>query len=436
MSIELPEGIRKSLAETNTKRGCLMRHHPSKENIVWTVLFSLLATLALSACGDSNNVSTPNGAPTANAGPDLGRIRIGTIVTLNGSASSDPNGNPLTYSWTFVSIPAGSAAAIANPTSVSPIFTVDRAGDYIAQLTVNDGQTDSAPDTVLITTNNVPPIANAGPDLGNIALGTRITLNGRSSSDADGDPLTYSWTFVTKPAGSTALLANPTSVSPNFTVDRAGDYVVQLIVNDGTVNSAPDSATISTGNVPPVANAGPNQGGKLPGALITLNGSGSSDANGDPLTYSWTFLSTPAGSTAVLANPTGVNPTFTVDLVTGDYVVQLIVNDGTVNSVPDSVTISTGNVPPVANAGLDQNGVSIGSLITLDGSASFDANGDPLTYSWSFTSKPPGSTAVLSSLTSVSPTFTADLAGDYVVQLIVHDGAVDSVPDSVMITAN
>ena len=318
-----------------------MRHHPSKQNIVWTVLFSLLTTLALNACGDSNNVSTPNGAPTANAGPDLGRIRIGTIVTLNGSASSDPNGNPLTYRWTFVSIPAGSAAAIANPTSVSPIFTVDRAGDYIAQLTVNDGQTDSAPDTVLITTNNVPPVANAGPDLGNIALGTRITLNGRSSSDADGDPLTYRWTFLSTPAGSTAVLANPTSVSPNFTVDRAGDYVVQLIVNDGTVNSAPDSATISTGNV-----------------------------------------------------------------------------------------------PPVANAGLDQNGVSIGSLITLDGSASFDANGDPLTYSWSFTSKPPGSTAVLSSLTSVSPTFTADLAGDFVVQLIVHDGAVDSVPDSVMITAN
>ena len=177
-------------------------------------------------------------------------------------------------------------------------------------------------------------------------------------------------------------------MSPTFTVDRAGDYVVQLIVNDGTVNSAPDNATISTNNVPPVANAGPDQGGKLLGAPITLNGSLSSDANGDSLTYIWTFVSKPAGSTATLAGSTTVSPTFTVDRVTADYIVQLIVNDGTVSSPADSVTISTGNVPPVANAGPDQGGKAPGALVTLDGSGSSDANGDPLTYSWSL-SKPP-----------------------------------------------
>ena len=411
-----------------------MRHHPSLQNIVWTVLFSLLTALTLNACGDSNNVSTPNGAPTANAGPDLGSIRTGTIVTLNGSASSDPNGDPLTYRWTFVSIPAGSAAAIANPTSVSPTFTVDRAGDYIAQLTVNDGQTDSAPDTVLITTNNVPPVANAGPDLGNIAPGTRITLNGRSSADADGDPLTYAWTFVSKPAGSAAALANPTTVSPAFTVDHAGDYIVQLIVNDGTVNSAADRVLISTDNVAPVANAGPDQGRAAPGSTIALDGSGSSDANGDPLTYSWSFQSKPTGSAAVLSNPTIVSPTFVVDR-DGDYVVQLIVSDGTVNSVPNSVTITSDNVAPVADAGPVQT-VAVSALVILAGSASSDANGDPLTYSWTFVSIPVGSLAVLAGSTTVSPTFTADLAGNYVVQLIVHDGTVDSAPDSVIITTN
>ena len=101
-------------------------------------------------------------------------------------------------------------------------------------------------------------------------------------------------------------------MSPTFTVDLAGDYVVQLIVNDGTVNSAPDSVIITTNNVAPVADAGPDQGGKAPGSLVTLNGSGSSDANGDPLTYSWS-LSKPTGSAAILANPTSVSPTFTVD---------------------------------------------------------------------------------------------------------------------------
>ena len=74
-------------------------------------------------------------------------------------------------------------------------------------------------------------------------------------------------------------------MSPTFTVDLAGNYVAQLIVNDGTVNSAPNTVNITTVNVAPVANAGPDQGGKALGSPITLNGSASSDANGDPLTY-------------------------------------------------------------------------------------------------------------------------------------------------------
>jgi len=331
-----------------------------------------------------------------------------------------------------LSKPVGSAAALANPTTVKPTFTVDRVGDYIVQLIVNDGQTNSAPDTVLITTNNVAPVANAGPDLGNVAPGTKVTLNGSSSSDADRDPITYQWS-LSKPVGSTAVLANPTTVSPTFIVDRDGDYIVQLIVNDGTVNSLPDTATITSNNVAPVATAGPDQGSKLPGARITLNGSGSSDANGDPITYAWTFVSKPAGSAAVLTNPTTVSPTFIVDR-DGDYIVQLIVNDGTLSSAPNSVIVTTNNVAPVANAGPDQDGKLPGARITLDGSGSSDANGDPLTYSWSL-SKPAGSAAVLSSTTSVSPTFTVDLVtGNYVVQLIVNDGTVSSLADSVIIS--
>jgi hypothetical protein len=401
-----------------------------------TVLFSILAALFLTACGDTNNVAGPNGAPVANAGPDQGSIRLATLITLNGSASSDPNGDPLTYSWSFITKPPGSTAVLANPTSVSPTFTVDRVGDYVVQLIVNDGTVSSAPDSVIITTNNVAPVANAGPDQGGKLPGARITLNGSASSDGDGDPLTYRWSFITRPAGSAAVLANPTSVSPTFTVDRDGTYTVQLIVNDGTVNSAPDSVTITSDNVAPVANAGPDQGGKAPGALVNLNGSQSFDANRDPLTYSWSFITKPPGSAAVLANPTSVSPTFTVDRA-GDYVVQLIVNDGTVSSAADSVTITTtNNVPPVANAGPDQGGKLPGTLVTLDGSQSSDANGDPLTYRWSFTSTPLGSVAVLANPTSVSPTFTVDRDGTYTVQLIVNDGTVDSAPNSVTITSD
>jgi myo-inositol-hexaphosphate 3-phosphohydrolase len=137
----------------------------------------------------------------------------------------------------------------------------------------------------------------------------------------------------------------------------------------------------------------------------------------------------------VLSSTTSVNPTFNPD-VDGAYVLQLIVNDGSVDSAADTViiTTATANSAPVANAGPDQN-VNTASTVTLDGSGSSDADLDTLTYSWSFNSKPGSSVAVLSSTTSVNPTFNPDVDGAYVLQLVVNDGSVESVADSVIITA-
>ena len=118
--------------------------------MLWAVLF-VVATLGFNGCGDVNNVSVPNNAPVANAGPDLGSIMSGTVITLNGSASSDGDGDPLTYSWTLLTKPGGSAAVLSSLTSVTPTFTVDRVGNYVAQLIVNDGTVNSAPNTVHIS---------------------------------------------------------------------------------------------------------------------------------------------------------------------------------------------------------------------------------------------------------------------------------------------
>ena len=78
--------------------------------------------------------------------------------------------------------------------------------------------------------------------------------------------------------------------------------------------------------------------------------------------------------------------------------------------LPGAGCNSSPNTIPVANAGVTQN-VTTGSLVTLDGSASRDANNESLTYLWQFISVPSGSLAALSSPTSVKPTFTADVAG-------------------------
>ncbi len=269
-----------------------------------------------------------------------------------------------------------------------------------------------------------------------MATSSLVTLDGSGSSDANGDTLTYSWSFTSKPASSTAALSSATVVNPTFTADKDGAYVLSLVVNDGHVNSTADTVTITaaTANSAPVANAGPDQN-VTTSSLVTLTGSGSTDADGDTLTYSWSFTSKPASSTAALSSATVVNPTFTADK-DGAYVLSLVVNDGQVNSTADTVTITaaTANSAPVANAGPDQN-VATGALVTLTGSGSTDANGDTLTYNWSFTSKPASSTAALSSSTVVNPTFTADKDGAYVLSLVVNDGQVSSAADTVTITA-
>jgi hypothetical protein len=103
--------------------------------------------------------------------------------------------------------------------------------------------------------------------------------------------------------------------------------------------------------------------------------------------------------------------------------------------VPAIVAALGVNTAPVANAGPAQTVVSP-ILVTLTGAGSYDPNGDTLTYAWTLTSIPAGSTAVLAGSTTVSPTFTADLAGAYVASLVVNDGVVSSAPSTVTVTAS
>jgi len=318
---------------------------------------------------------------------------------------------------------------LSDPTAVKPTFVADVAGSYMIKLIVNDGKADSLPDTVMVTTRNSPPVAEGGPDQ-KVVVSARVTLDGSGSSDVDGDLLTFRWSFISRPAGSDAALSDSTAVRPTFAADLSGSYVAQLIVNDGKVDSAPETVTITTQNSPPVADAGADQTVSV-GTIVTLNGSGSQDVDGDFLTHAWSVVSAPAGSSAALSDPRGPITTFIADRP-GAYVVQLIVNDGKVNGDPDTAVITTTNSPPVADAGPDQQ-VAEGSTAGLDGAGSSDVDFDPLTYQWSFTSKPTGSAAALSDAAAVRPFFLADLAGAYVAQLIVNDGKVNSQPDTVTI---
>jgi len=384
---------------------------------------------AAASAADTVTVTTVNTAPVANAGADQ-TAAVGTTVSLNGSASSDADGDALTYAWAVESRPAGSSAAVAGAGSVTPSMAIDRAGTYVLRLVVDDGQVASAPDTVVISTVNSAPVADAGSDQTALVTQT-VTLNGGGSSDVDGDALTFAWAFVSRPAGSSAVLSGGGSVQPTFVVDRPGSYQVRLTVSDGGLASVADVVDIQTVNSVPVANAGADQSSYV-GQTVTLDGSGSTDVDGNPLSYVWALSSRPSGSAAAIADPTAVMPTFALDRA-GVYVAQLIVNDGTVSSAADTVTVTTLNSAPVANAGADVSVVA-GRTVSLDGAGSSDVDGDALSFSWALIQRPAGSSAVLGSASNAITSFRADRPGIYIAQLIVNDGSVDGAPDTVTIT--
>ncbi len=246
---------------------------------------------------DTVRVSTLNSPPVANAGPDQ-TGQVGDTITLDGSASTDVDGDRLSYRWSLVGRPAESLAALSDPTAVQPDFALDWPGTYLAQLIVNDGALDSAPDSITVITEGSRPVAEAGPDQ-SAPLGDTVTLDGTGSRDADQDALTYAWSLIAVPEGSAAVLIAPDSAGPSFQLDLPGTYVAQLIVNDGALDSAPDTVTITTENSRPVACAGRDQTASVD-ATVLLDGTGSSDADGDPLAYQWSLLSVPDGSASVL----------------------------------------------------------------------------------------------------------------------------------------
>lgn len=216
--------------------------------ISWITLCTFV--LLLSACsggGGSNSGAggSATAAPTADAGPDQ-RVVFGTVtVNLDGSRSSDPDGDTLQYAWSFVQRPAGSSAALSDANTPASRFTPDLAGMYRVELAVSDGQYSAVDIVDVDVAANTSPVADAGPDQ-HMNRGETVTLDGSASRDPDGQPLTYTWTQVandcpdvTSGAG-TLTGARPTFVAPTDICTVAFD----LRVNDGLGDSFADRVVV------------------------------------------------------------------------------------------------------------------------------------------------------------------------------------------------
>src|SRR6266480_2141425 len=418
------------------------------------VTFRLKVTDNLASGGDKNTMSdavttTVYASPGADAEPKGAHVNEATVVQLNGSATRVQPGATFSYTWTA---PAGITFSdtntqnsnLQNPTFTAPLVGVAGSTltftlvvtEHLAAVSAHDQ--DSAPNSVTINVDNVnaPPTAQASAvdendpaypkGMAEVPENTDpVTLYG-FGSDPDNDAISFTWTQVHDTTGAALLpddtvvflsdntSASPIFTAPNLTTQDHVDLVFQLTTYDGHLSSGPSYVTIRVNNTnnPPLAVPTVSPLSALEGDLVTLDGSGSYDPNntpGDPnhdtLTYTWTqsnpdpnypftLNTNPADPIATFIAPTVSNAQGSVTLT-----FNLTVDDGNggTDTKPVSITVSHRNLPPVAIASATGT-VPEGETALLDGSTSYDPEGDSVTFAWAQLDGPDAGT-----LTPVTP---------------------------------
>jgi K319L-like, PKD domain/Glucodextranase, domain B len=207
----------------------------------------VLLVLAFAGCS-SGSGSSNNSPPVANAGPDqTSGVQVSDAVLLDGSASNDPDGDALTYSWSLTTVPADSIAALSDSSSDKPSFDADKAGTYVAQLVVNDGNTDSAPAAVSVTVVVPPPkVTISVPENLSVVTATTVTVTG--TVDDPGATLTVNGEPVANVNG---------NYSTNVALAEGGNTVTVIGTNSTGAGSASVQVMVNTSDNPAVAITSP-----------------------------------------------------------------------------------------------------------------------------------------------------------------------------------
>ena len=344
------------------------------------VILVLALIVALGGCAvDQIRLAVP----VANPGGAFDAV-AGTQQEFHGGASTDPANLALTYAWSFGDGSTGTGA--------NPVHTYSMVGPVVVSLTVTDSGGQSSTATANGTISPGHPIANAGgPYSGTV--GTAISLCGSGSTDPQAENLTFAWDFGDGSAAGTGITA-----SHNYS--RPGTYTVSVVATDSSGLSAVATTQATIAAAAPRADAG-GPYTSTPGKAVSFSGSGSTDLQGEVLTYSWTFGD---GSASTGANP---NHIYTL---AGTYAVQLTVTNTSGLSASAAAQATVVATAPTPDAGGPYSAIA-GNIVNFSGSGSTDPQGEVLTYSWNFGD---GSTG-----TGANPTHTYLQGGTYVVVLIV-----------------
>ncbi len=415
----------------------------------------------------TRTVRVGNDPPVADAGPDQINVAAG-LITLDGSGSYDPDGDPITYQWSQIS---GPTVSITGANTAQASFTSTEAQTYVFRLVVKDDKGASGQARVTISTAAAPhvQIIRFAAEPSQIKAGEKTTLVWEVR---DADEVTISGIGNVDPqAGTSTVTLNQTttytltaknSVSQEtatltVTVDHPVVRIVSFVATPATIASGQsttlswqtENATeasiggIGSVNVNGVTTVSPTVTTTY--TLTAKNQTGQATATvtvtvtvASPAVRIVNFLATPAkiapGQSTTLSWQTenateasiggigsvNVNGSTTVSpTVTTTYTLTA---KNQSSQATATVTVEVGDVtpsnrPPVADAGPNQT--TMGHYIQLDGSKSYDPDGDTITYSWRVAGAKP---ADIYGATTATPTVMfLQGYGDYVFELTVTD---------------
>ena len=365
---------------------------------------------------DSMQVSVNNRAPQANAGDDA-FVYNGSSVQLDGSASSDPDADTLSYQWSLSDPDLGSFDDASSATATfTPAESAE--GEVELTLTVSDGHGGSDQDAVVVSVQyNLPPViepmnsqaadhqCSAGSCNATFSLAAQVTEPEDESYDLQ-------WTLLTCPGGAASNDTCPSGLQANFAdpydlttlleldADEAdfvvGEYVAQLTATDSFGNSASAQVLLTVGNRPVTGNDGS-------ASAVHTYGGGSyscqisfavdvSDPDGDRLRIV-NYQVSPSGTVSqngdlgatFLRTSSSPDSSFL-----GPYTATLTIEDGKGSDVEVDVTLNCSNTAPLltgtptstVNVNHSYSPSTYKADYSLSGSVT-DAESDPVTCVWS-----------------------------------------------------
>ncbi|WP_088340977.1 PKD domain-containing protein [Robiginitalea sediminis] len=330
--------------------------------------------------------------PVVDAGADQEITLPTNSVVLTGTASDPDGGAIVTLAWTQESGPAAATLSGADTATLTASDLVE--GVYVFRLTATDDESDTGFDEITVTVlpEPLPPVVDAGADQDITLPISSVVLTGTASDPDGGAIAAFVWTQESGPATATLSGADTATLTASDLVE--GTYVFRLTVTDDEGDTAFDEVQVTVNAAvtqPPVADAGADQEIALPTNTVVLTGTASDPDGGTIVTYAWTQVSGPDAATLSGAD----TATLTAgDLLEGTYVFRLTVTDDEGETGFDEVTVTVlpESLPPVVDAGADQEIVLPADTAVLTGTATDPDGGNIVTYAWTQQSGPANAT--------------------------------------------